>query len=296
GARMVSLSARLKRSSLPPLSLQGPPSPRPSSSRSPYHARLAASGGILSPGSTASDAESDADETTSGAGEALWHGAPVFDAAYWHSKGGLELVREKHGELNARVEALTIACSGSEDTWHLEAMALHWPQVQVVDIEYDTQDVQPDSLALQWLCAAQDCALFPQAQLYRLTARWAGCTEVFEHPLCGALGSGLAARLALLDRLPPLVGNQELEMRFYKYRVLFLAGVSFAMGTMAKTSAGSRAMDAYITYLFKTDIFAPTSIELTDVQPHHLQAVLSAINANTHNISYDEMRATTSTA
>ncbi|KAJ2834197.1 hypothetical protein J3B01_004079 [Coemansia erecta] len=302
---MVSLSARLKRNSLPPLSLQTPLSPRPSSSRTTssrpsYHARLAASGG-MSPGNsyygrTASEVSSEADETASGSGETLWHGAPVFDASYWHSKGGMDLVREKHREMHASVEALTILCSSGDSNWHLESLALFWPRVQIVDIEYNTREVQPDTLALQWLCAAQDCTLFPHAQLYRLTARWAGCTEVFEHPLCGAFGRDLATRLALLDRLPPLAGNQELEMRFYKYRVLFLTAVSFAMSAMAKTAAGSRAMEAYITYLFKTDIFAPTSIELTDAQPQHLQAVLAAINANTHNISYDKMRATTSTA
>ncbi|KAJ2498781.1 hypothetical protein GGH96_004065 [Coemansia sp. RSA 1972] len=252
--------------------------------------------GNLYYGRTASEVSSEADETASGGGEALWHGAPVFDASYWHSKGGMDLVREKHREMHASVEALTILCSGGDSNWHLESMALFWPRVQVVDIEYNTREVQPDTLALQWLCAAQDCAMFPQAQLYRLTARWAGCTEVFEHPLCSAFGSDLATRLALLDRLPPLAGDQELEMRFYKYRVLFLTAVSFAMGAMAKTAAGSRAMEAYITYLFKTDIFAPTSIELTDAQPQHLQSVLTAINANTHNISYDKMRATTSTA
>ncbi|KAJ2324386.1 hypothetical protein IWW51_003297 [Coemansia sp. RSA 2702] len=295
---MVSLSARLKRTSLPPLSLRTPPSP---GARPPHHAQLTAAGSAMPSTnprpSTAATAEADAeaDETTIGDGETLWHGAPVFDAGYWHTKGGSELVQAKHAELHARVEALSIVCSGTEDSWHLECMTLSWPRVQVVDIEYDACQVQPDSLALQWLDMAQDRAWFPQARMYRLTARWAGCTEVFEHPLCGTLGAGLAARLALLDRLPPLTGDRAQEMRFYRYRALFLSSASFAMGTMSKTAAGVRAMNSYITYLFKTDIFAPVAVELIDAQPQHLQSVLAAINANTHNIAYDRMRSTTST-
>ncbi|KAJ1842650.1 hypothetical protein LPJ70_003726 [Coemansia sp. RSA 2708] len=295
---MVSLSARLKRTSLPPLSLRTPPSP---GARPPHHAQPTAAGSAMPstnprPSTAATvEADAEADETTIGDGETLWHGAPVFDAGYWHTKGGSELVQAKHAELHARVEALSIVCSGTEDSWHLECMTLSWPRVQVVDIEYDACQVQPDSLALQWLDMAQDRAWFPQARMYRLTARWAGCTEVFEHPLCGTLGAGLAARLALLDRLPPLTGDRAQEMRFYRYRALFLSSASFAMGTMSKTAAGVRAMNSYITYLFKTDIFAPVAVELIDAQPQHLQSVLAAINANTHNIAYDRMRSTTST-
>ncbi|KAI9479304.1 hypothetical protein LPJ78_000656 [Coemansia sp. RSA 989] len=293
---MVSLSARLKRSSLPPLSINAPPA---MGSRPSYHARLAASGGVLSPGSPLRSSSTlgsgDAsDELANDVDETLWHGVPVFDAGYWHSKGGVELVREKYSALHAKVEALTIVCTGSDETWHLECMSLPWPRAQVISIEYDAHEVQPDALALQWLYLAQNSALFPQAQMYRLKVRWAGCTEVFEHPLRDTLDCRLAGRLALLDCLPPLTGDFQQEMLFYKYRALFLVGVSFAMGTMSKSAASTLAMNAYITHVLKTDIFAPVSLELTDAQPQHLQAILTAINVNAHKLPYDQMRTMTS--
>ncbi|KAJ2777765.1 hypothetical protein H4R18_004982 [Coemansia javaensis] len=235
-----------------------------------------------------------ADETASGEGEEVWHGAPVFDAGYWHAKGGMELVRQKHGALGAGVEALTIVHSGTEPAeWYGDCLALGWPGVRAIDVEYDAAAVQPDSEALRWLGLAQDAALFPQAELYRLTVRWAGCTEVFEHPLRSPLAGDLAERLALLDQLPPLAGDRALEARFYKYRVLFLAGVSFEMGAMSRTDAGARAMYAYITYLFKTDLFAPVHVSLADAQPQHLHMVLAAINDNRSSLAYDKMRTAT---
>ncbi|KAJ2160296.1 hypothetical protein GGF46_002342, partial [Coemansia sp. RSA 552] len=266
----------------------------------PYHAQLAAAGGIP-PGIVPAGSHPQSpggDGAASGESEVLWHGAPVFDAAHWYKKGGMNLVRAMHGEVCGEVEALTIVCSGSEDDWHYDCLALGWPSVNVIDIEYDANsaDVQPDPVALQWLCMAQELALFPQAQMYRLTVSWAGCSEVFEHPLCAPLAAGLSDRLKLLDQLPPLAGDVDREMRFYKYRALFLVGVSFEMGAMSRTPQGSQAMNAYITYLLKTDIFAPAFIELADAQPQHIQEVLAAINANTHRLAYDSMRATTGSA
>ncbi|KAJ1728376.1 hypothetical protein LPJ61_004064 [Coemansia biformis] len=300
---MVSLSARLKRRSLPPRS---PPALWPSNTGPSYHAQLAAAGSwsgggggtIATAGAAAAgDAAAGAGETATGEGEAIWHGAPVFDAGYWHAKGGMALVRERHSELCTEAEALTAASSGADPAeWVGDCLALGWPCARVIDVEYDACAAQPDSAALRWLCLAQDAALFPQAQLYRLTARWAGCTEVFEHPLRGPLSSGVAGRIALVSRLPPIAGERDVEMRFYNYRVLFLAGVSFEMGAMAKTAAGALAMYSYITYLFKTDLFAPAYIELADAQPQHIHSMLAAINANTHSLAYDKMRATTGAA
>ncbi|KAJ2795688.1 hypothetical protein H4R20_005796, partial [Coemansia guatemalensis] len=278
---MVTLSARLRRTSLPPLSHH---STRRSQDAPSYHARLAAG------------ADDGLDGTASSEGETLWHGAPVFDAGYWHEKGGMELVQEKYRELATKAEALVVVCTSTEADWHSECLALRWPAVRVVDIDYSSDAAQPEQRALRWLQMAQDRAHFPQAHMYRLTARWAGCVEVFEHPLQRKLDGGLAERLALVDRLPLHSGNQVLERRFHQYRALFLAGVTFAMGAMTRTDAGTRAMLAYLTLLLKTDIFAPAAVELVDVQPEHLHAVLTAINANTQRLTYDHMRISTGAA
>ncbi|KAJ2761262.1 hypothetical protein IWQ57_006098, partial [Coemansia nantahalensis] len=129
--------------------------------------------------------------------EAIWHGAPVFDAGHWLAAGGLELVREMHDTLGAEAEALTAAgvAAGAAE-WVDDCLALGWPRARVIDIEYDACAAQPDPTAVRWLQMAQDTTLFPQVRLFRLTARWAGCTEVFEHPIRGPLGRGLAQRLA----------------------------------------------------------------------------------------------------
>ncbi|PIA17787.1 hypothetical protein COEREDRAFT_85687 [Coemansia reversa NRRL 1564] len=282
---MVSLSARLKRTSLPPLSHHSPHHPQGASL---YHARLA---GVL----TASR-DDGLGEAASGEGEALWHGAPVFDAGYWYEKGGMELVREKHKALAAEAEALVVVCISAEAEWQSECLALRWPGVRVVDIDYSGKATQPEQRALRWLQMVQDRAQFPQAHMYRLTARWAGCVEVFEHPLQHALDGGLAQRLKLVDHLPRVGGDQAVERRFHQYRALFLVGVKFAMNTMVRTDAGTRAMLAYLTLLLKTDVFAPAVLELADAQPEHLHVVLAAINANTQRLAYDRMRTSTGAA
>ncbi|KAJ2613915.1 hypothetical protein H4S08_001959 [Coemansia sp. RSA 1365] len=282
---MVSLSARLKRTSLPPLSHHSPQQPQGASL---YHARLA---GVLAPST-----DDRLDETASGEGEALWHGAPVFDAGYWYEKGGMELVRERHKALAAEAEALVVVCISAETDWYSECLALRWPGVRVVDIDYSGDATQPERRTLRWLQMVQDRAQFPQAYMYRLTARWAGCVEVFEHPLQCALDGGLEQRLTLVDHLSRVDGDQAVERRFHQYRALFLRGVTFAMGAMARTDAGTRAMLAYLTLLLKTDVFAPAVVELADAQPEHLHAVLAAINANTQRLAYDRMRTSTGAA
>ncbi|KAJ2878531.1 hypothetical protein IWW38_006300, partial [Coemansia aciculifera] len=140
---------------------------------------------------------------------------------------------------------------------------------------------------------AQDRTLFPQARLYRLTARWAGCTEVFEHLLRDDMDEDLDRRLTLLRHLPPHVYSCSQEMRFYIYRAMFLAGVEFEMCEMDKTEAGALAMYTYMTYLLKTDIFAPRSIALTGTKPHHMQTILSKMTENTQRLAYDHMRVAT---
>ncbi|KAJ2077904.1 hypothetical protein H4R24_004840 [Coemansia sp. RSA 988] len=293
---MVTLSARLRRTSLPPLSHH---SPQRSQNTPSYHARLAAGGGSSSgvPASVlTADADDRFDEIASSESEALWHGAPVFDAGYWHEKGGMELVREKHRALETKAEALVLVCNNTEADWHSKCLALRWPGVRVVDIDYSSDAAQPEQKALRWLQMAQDRTRFPQAHMYRLTAHWAGCVEVFEHPLQRELDGELAERLVLVDRLPLLDGNQAVERRFHQYRALFLVGVTFAMGELARTDAGMRTMLAYLTLLLKTDVFAPAAVVLADVQPEHLHAVLTAINANTQRLAYDHMRINTGAA
>ncbi|KAJ2490585.1 hypothetical protein IWW37_003046 [Coemansia sp. RSA 2050] len=233
-------------------------------------------------------------EAPEGADEVLWYGSPIFDASYWHTKGGMSLVRTMHAELCYTVKALVIERARDESDWHWECLALVWPNVDIIDISCDACNVEADATVLQWLCMAQDHTLFPLARLYRLTARWAGCTEVFEHPLCGDIDAELDRRLALLGHLPPHIYSQSQEMRFYRYRAMFLVGVEFEMSEMAKAEPRALAMYTYITYLLKTDIFAPRHIVFAGVQPHHLQTILSKISENTQGLTYSRMRVTTS--
>ncbi|KAJ2824553.1 hypothetical protein GGI24_003375, partial [Coemansia furcata] len=198
-----------------------------------------------------------------------------------------------HTDLYSTVEALLFERSKDESDWLWECLALVWPNVHTIDISCDICNVEADPTALRWLCMAQDRTLFPRAQLYRLTARWAGCTEVFEHPLWGDIDADLGRRLSLLGHLPPHIYNLAQEMRFYKYRAMFLVGVEFEMSEMAKAESGALAMYVYITYLLKTDIFAPRYIVFTGAQPRHLQTILSKIAENAHRLTYDRMRVTT---
>ncbi|KAI8318508.1 hypothetical protein GQ54DRAFT_314426 [Martensiomyces pterosporus] len=227
----------------------------------------------------------------------MWYGTPVFDIGHWYAEGGLDLVHAKHAELHETVEALIIVCSSNEPDWHWRSLALGWPSVTVIDIEYDVCSVESDPRAVQWLRMVQDRSFFPCARMYRLTTRWAGCTEVFEHPVDGSsIGSGRVERLSLLDRLPVHILGSESEVLFYKYRILFLVGVSFEMGELAKTSQGALSMYTYIMYLLKTDVFAPSVLELTNAQPHHMQTILSTINKNEQKLDYANMRTATGTA
>ncbi|KAJ2747822.1 hypothetical protein GGI20_000117 [Coemansia sp. BCRC 34301] len=226
--------------------------------------------------------------------EARWYGSPIFDASYWHTKGGMPLVRAMHADLCATAEALVIEGSREESDWLWECLALVWPNVDTIDISCDACNVEAEPTVLQWLCMTQDRTLFPRAQLYRLTSRWAGCTEVFEHSLRDDLDKDLDRRLSLLSHLPPYIYGSSQEMRFYKYRAMFLVGVEFEMSEMAKTESGALAMYTYLTYLLKTDVFAPCYIALTGTQPRHMQTILSKIAENTQRLTYDLMRVTTS--
>ncbi|KAJ1961494.1 hypothetical protein GGI12_003219 [Dipsacomyces acuminosporus] len=226
--------------------------------------------------------------------EIQWYGAPVFDMGYWYAEGGLDLVQAKHAELHKSVEALVISCSSNETDWHWRCLALGWPRVSVIDIEYDVCNVESDPRTVQWLRMAQDKSFFPCARMYRLTTHWAGCSEVFEHQLDGSgVSNERAERLQLLDYLPPRILGSEPEVLFYRYRILFLVKVTFEMGKLAKTTHGALAMYTYLTYLLKTDIFAPKSLELSDAQPHHMQTVLSTINKNEHQLDYTSTRTVT---
>ncbi|KAJ1813991.1 hypothetical protein LPJ75_002958 [Coemansia sp. RSA 2598] len=228
--------------------------------------------------------------------ECLWRGSPVFDAGYWHAKGGIDLVREKHAEFYDTAEALVISYVSGEPGWLWNCLALGWPVVHAIEIECDICNVESEPVAQRWLRIVQDKALFPLARIYRLTTRWAGCTEVFEHPLAESFGEGFSERLALLDHMPFRLQSAPLERRFLVYRLLFLVGVTFDMGAMARTSAGSLAMYTYIVYLFKTDILAPAFVEFVDAHPLNMQRILDTINENAHQLPYAQMRVGTSSA
>ncbi|KAJ2500763.1 hypothetical protein IWW47_003188, partial [Coemansia sp. RSA 2052] len=235
----------------------------------------------------------DGSEAAGSVNEARWYGSPVFDASHWHAKGGMALVRAMHADLCSTVEALVIERGRGESDWPWECLALVWPSVDTIDIACDVCNVEADPTVLRWLCLAQDRTLLPRARLYRLTARWAGCIEVFEHSLRDDMDDDLARRLSLLSYLPPHICGFSQEMRFYKYRAMFLVGVEFEMSEMAKTEPGALAMYTYITYLLKTDIFAPRYIALTGTQPRHMQTILSKIAENAQRLTYDRMRVTT---
>ncbi|KAJ2378310.1 hypothetical protein IW150_000879 [Coemansia sp. RSA 2607] len=205
----------------------------------------------------------------------------------------MDLLRTKHAELCETVEALTLSCSATDSDWHWHCLALGWPNVYVVEIEFDSCNAESDPSATRWLRIIQDQALFPLVRVYRLTSRWAGCTEVFEHPLGVKFGSGYGQRLALLDRLPAHIRGTVAEMRFLMYRLLFLVSVTFDMAVMAKTSPGALAMYTYIVYLLKTDIFSPISIGFVDAQPQDMKRILETINENSQQLVYAQMRAVT---
>ncbi|KAJ2389169.1 hypothetical protein GGI23_005890 [Coemansia sp. RSA 2559] len=68
------------------------------------------------------------------------------------------------------------------------------------------------------------------------------------------------------------------------------------MGEMARSEQGALAMYTYLTYIFKTDIFEPRSIELVDAQPQHIQTILDTINKNACQLAYSNMRTVTANA
>ncbi|KAJ1668927.1 hypothetical protein EV178_000191 [Coemansia sp. RSA 1646] len=242
--------------------------------------------------SLSSDLDADIDERR-------WHGSPVFDAQHWYNKGGMELVRKKHADMSFAAEALILACFSTAEAdcaWIPDCLSLGWPSVRVVEIESDVCNVESDARAVQWLRTVQDRFMFPLAQTYRLKVHWAGCTEIFEHPLVGDLSRTTANRIALIGHLPQHIRDSEAEMRFYKYRLLFLVGVTFRMGAMARSEQGALAMYTYLTYIFKTDIFEPRFIELVDAQPQHIQTILDTINKNASQLVYSDMRAATAKA
>ncbi|KAJ2548222.1 hypothetical protein EV175_004910, partial [Coemansia sp. RSA 1933] len=193
-------------------------------------------------------------------------------------------------------EALVVACLSDTETecnWVFDCLSLGWPSVRVVDVESNVYNVESDAQAVQWLRVVQDGLLFPVAQTYRLKVNWAGCTETFEHPLAENLSRTINRRIALIDRLPPHIRDSASEMRFYRYRLLFLTGVTFRMGEMARSEQGALAMYTYLTYIFKTDIFKPRFIELVDAQPQHIQTILDTINENSCQLDYADMRTAT---
>ncbi|KAJ2725711.1 hypothetical protein GGI07_001079 [Coemansia sp. Benny D115] len=311
---MVSLTARLKRNSaVRPLSLGMSPTDISAATMSySTNAQVTASGSITdttfySLGSASNSTlrsrnsvllnqrrGSASDGAVSKEDEILLHGSPVFDAGYWYTKGGMDLVRGKHSLLSQTAEALVISSAPGDSEWQWSCLALGWPGVRIIDISCGTCGVESDPAVARWLYIVQDRVLFPQARLYRLTAHWSGCTEVFEHPLRSGFDVGFSQRLALLEKLPAHIRESETEMRFLKYRLLFLAGVSFKMAAMEKTSPGALAMYTYIMYLLKTDIFMPGFIELTDAQPQHMQRILDTINENPQQLPYQQMRTQTS--
>ncbi|KAJ1941062.1 hypothetical protein GGF37_003714 [Kickxella alabastrina] len=235
-------------------------------------------------------------DTTGENEETLWHGSPVFDAGFWYAKGGMDLVRTKHTALHSTVEALFIAGNSSEPDLHCCCLELEWPRVRVIEIECNVCSVESDPQVTRWLGIVQKRTLFPLANMYRLRTRWAGCTEVFEHRLEEDFGNGFEKRLALLGHLPPHIRNSEAEMRFLKYRLLFLADVSFEMTTMERSNPGTLTMYTYIVYLLKTDIFRPEFVEFADAQPKNMHRILDTIKENAHQLTYDKMRAGTSGA
>ncbi|KAJ2007778.1 hypothetical protein H4R26_000576 [Coemansia thaxteri] len=259
----------------------------------PVRAPVARWSASTPPGTLQTFVASDEATDTEAADESLWYGTPVFDASHWHAKGGLALVRAMHAKLGATVEALIIQCAGDELGWPWECLALSWPNVNTVDISCDVSSVEADAQVLRWLGLVQDHVLFPLARLYRLTARWAGCTEVFEHPLRDDIDIELDKRLLLLRNLPSQICSSPQETCFYMYRAMFLVSVEFDMSTMAKTNSGALAMYTYISYLLKTDVFSPHSIGLTGAKPSHLQSILAKISENSHKLTYDRMRVST---
>ncbi|KAJ1879166.1 hypothetical protein LPJ57_002986 [Coemansia sp. RSA 486] len=323
---MVSLAARLKRNSVKPLSLSlvsetastsasAPLAASPhslysskttfgssSSSTGTFHSSIYSSGSTTLreqtslTGSTSKLPSPRFHKALDESEESLWRGSPVFDASYWHAKGGIDLVRERHAELYGTVEALAISCVSGEPDWLWNCLALGWPAAQAVEIEYDVCNAESDPAAQRWLRIVQDKTLFPLARIYRLTTHWSGCTEIFEHLLAEPFGNGFCERLALLDSLPAHLQDSRSERRFLVYRLLFLVGVTFDMGAMAKTNEGTLAMYMYIVYLFKTDILAPAFVEFVDARPQSMQRVLDAINENAHRLPYSQMRVGTSSA
>ncbi|KAJ2685286.1 hypothetical protein H4R19_006814, partial [Coemansia spiralis] len=136
---MVLFSARLKRTSVP---THTPPALRLADAGPLLHAHALATPG--KPVDAVDGAGGDPDDTD----EAAWHGAPVFDAAHWLARGGMELVREIHSELGAEAEALTaVGSSAGATEWVGDCLALRWPRARVIDIEYDAHAAQPDSAA-----------------------------------------------------------------------------------------------------------------------------------------------------
>lgn len=223
--------------------------------------------------------------------DALWYTSPVFDATYWYRHGGIDKVRQTHSLVHTTAEALLVSTSADEDLgWVYQCLLLGWPSVTVIDVVYNNRNVESSNDTRQWLRTVLDLKLFPQANMYRLTTHWSGCTEVFEHPLQGTLDSSLLQRLALLDRLPSHIAGSSHEMHFYRYRALFLVGVSFEMGYMETSGPLSRFLYTYIAYLLKTDIFSPQSIQFTDAQPRHMQGILHAIDVNSYKLTYDQLR------
>ncbi|KAI9503329.1 hypothetical protein GGI25_002842 [Coemansia spiralis] len=300
---MVSFTSRLRRNSITPLSLaatQTPASPTLSTATLSPTSTKRSFGSPLFPAASAVSADAyQLSKATDAIDEDLWYGSPVFDARHWFAKGNMELVRLKHAEMRFTAEALTIVCSSTNEadcSWSCQCLELGWPSVCVVEIDYDVCNVESDALATRWLRVVQNRALFPIAYIYRLRTHWAGCSEVFEHPLINDLSKTLAKRFSLVSRLPQHVCNSEYEMCFYKYRLLFLTGVSFRMSEMAKSEQGTLAMYTYITYILKTDLFEPISIEFTDAQPQHMQDILNVINKNPHQLEYSKMRVVTANA
>ncbi|KAJ2512443.1 hypothetical protein H4217_006885 [Coemansia sp. RSA 1939] len=211
----------------------------------------------------------------------------------------MELVRKIHADTRFTAEALVITCFSTLEpghSWVQDCLSLGWPGVYVVEIESNVCNVESDAQAIGWLRAVQDTLLFPVAQIYRLKVHWAGCTEVFEHPLSEELSRTLVKRNMLIGRLPQHIRDSEAEMRFYKYRMLFLVGVTFRMSAMSRSEQGAVAMYTYLTYIFKSDIFEPRFVELIDAQPRHIQTILDTINKNASHLVYSDMRAITSNA
>ncbi|KAJ2602759.1 hypothetical protein EV177_006770 [Coemansia sp. RSA 1804] len=179
----------------------------------------------------------------------------------------MELVRKIHADTRFTAEALVITCFSTLEpghSWVQDCLSLGWPGVYVVEIESNVCNVESDAQAIGWLRAVQDTLLFPVAQIYRLKVHWAGCTEVFEHPL-----------------------SEELSRTLVKRNI---------MSAMSRSEQGAVAMYTYLTYIFKSDIFEPRFVELIDAQPRHIQTILDTINKNASHLVYSDMRAITSNA